>query len=216
MPSSGREAKRVARPMISSTGNVSSLDAASRAAQSGSRSGTLYSSSKSFTANSQELILSRPELKNTDPTAMRIVNWMSESGMHSSQSRAATNHRRSVARAVVSPTSMAVMRALTIEYGDHPRLRDERYQRPAWIEIRLSFERLLSGHSDRLSLGECFAEREARRVDAFDPEFAAGTANFEMHIGRFEFMARRRCVAQIKFDQIVDGPGRRAVAQTGL
>ena len=52
------------------------------------------------------LLKNWPELKNTDPTAMRIVNWMSESGMHSSQSRAATNHRRSVARAVVSPTSM--------------------------------------------------------------------------------------------------------------
>src|SRR5262249_54549916 len=55
---------RVARPTIKRTENVNSLKVASRAAHAGSSNGTLYSSWNNLIANSQELILSNPELKN--------------------------------------------------------------------------------------------------------------------------------------------------------
>jgi hypothetical protein len=54
----------------------------------------LYSSSNSFTANSNDWYFSRPALKNTDPTPIRIASRMTENGNRSSQPRTVTNQIR--------------------------------------------------------------------------------------------------------------------------
>src|SRR6516162_796297 len=87
---------RAAKPMIKRTENVSSLKVARRAAHTGSSNGTLYSSWNSLIANSQELIFSNPELKNTAPTAILMASWMIESGNRASHARAESNQTRTV------------------------------------------------------------------------------------------------------------------------
>jgi hypothetical protein len=44
----------------------------------------LYSSRKSWTANSHELTFRSPDLKNAAPTPIRIASWMIDKGKRSS------------------------------------------------------------------------------------------------------------------------------------
>src|SRR5437773_11332392 len=92
IPSKGNVAKRVASPRNKKIGHVSSLNIARRAASSGGRTGTLYSSSNNFTANSNELYLRRPALKNTIPTPTLIINCSMDIGKRPSHARTDINH----------------------------------------------------------------------------------------------------------------------------
>src|SRR6266699_6528191 len=91
IPSSGSVANRVARPRNKSVEVVSSLIIAIRAATAGARTGTLYSSSNSLIANSNDRYFNRPALKKTIPTPMRIPSWRIESGKRPSRSRTDTH-----------------------------------------------------------------------------------------------------------------------------
>src|SRR6185295_18117906 len=80
MPSSGSVASRVASPATSKIEQPISKLAAIVAARSGGSTGTLYSSAKSCTVNSQLAILLSPALRNTLAMATRKSSWSRGSG----------------------------------------------------------------------------------------------------------------------------------------
>src|SRR5260221_11496052 len=83
MPTSGKVASRVAKPMAINAEHESSNVALITAATAGGSSGTMYSSRNSAMVVSQLAIFVNPELQNTAAMATRNVSWRIEGGKQS-------------------------------------------------------------------------------------------------------------------------------------
>src|SRR5690348_4937472 len=94
MASIGKVASRDASPRTRSTGQVSSIAAASDAATSGGSNGTLYSSRKSTIVVCQLAILVNPEFQNTAAIAKRKINCSTPNGKRSRRATMSAMYER--------------------------------------------------------------------------------------------------------------------------
>ena len=170
-------------------------------------------------ANSQELSLSSPDLKNTAPTAIAHceLNEREREALRAHRVARRTGGAASVRRSLMACDM--VMTLLRLRERSRPRDRRRPASRArARIERGIRIESAFGRSADGVAVAQARCERRSRRDRAASTRnVAARAANFETDVGRREVRsARARASAQIQRHQFVDRPRAAQIAQAGL